>query len=216
MTEGEQVSPQEARVENPVVGAARGAVRKALETNENFRNWRDNIKVKDRKPKSVYRAWMDAADRVVNNMTAADRGKLSTKMYEMKMRLAAATFGVVSPVLDLSVNVLSFIPRKAVAALGWVTMLGNVPTGLVFVGAAKAMDKIVDAGVTRVPGINLAEQHALKRTVRYKVAEAITVAKQGKDFVGQTAKNILTGFAYPDGKPQPEKPSFWKKTFGKK
>lgn len=200
MTEGEQQAPPEKR-KNPVVEAARAGVRTALEANKAVQDWRNSLTVESKEKANVYRSWINAMDRVVGAMTEADKRKFSTKMYEMKMRLAAVTFGTLSPVLDFAVNVISFLPRKAVSALGWLTMLGNVPTGLAIVGVGKAMDRVVEAGVTRVPGVLFAEKHAMYRISRYKVREALTIARRGGEFVKQTTKNILTGFAYPEGKP---------------
>lgn len=198
MSETGEMPPGVEVEKNPVVEAARKAVRGGLETNEAWRKYRDTLNVKT-EGKSVYRAWVDAADKVVGAMTKADQEKFSTKLYQVKMRVLAAALQIPSAVIDTTFNVLSWIPRKGLMLAGMLT--SPIP----FVGGTLFATGVALEGITRVGTRGLitpfAEPHANRRILRYKIAEARLAAKAGGDFIGNSVKQIVTGFAYPEGKP---------------
>lgn len=200
MSEMGEMPPGVEVQKNPVVEGARKAVRGALETNESWRQHRDTLNVKP-EGKSVYRAWVDAADKVVGAMTGADRNSLGTKLYEMKMRLAAGAFQISSATLDIAVNALSWIPRKGFMALGVVSLPFSPPAAAWLGGIGLAGEAAVRGGFTRKIGLRAAEFHERKRIWRYKMAETKEALKHGGDFIGERVKQVVTGFAYPEGKP---------------
>jgi len=247
MSESEQPAPREVRVENPVVGAARGAVRTALETNEKVNEWRDSLTVKD---KSVYRAWIDATDNYVNTMTETDRNRLSTKLYKMKNYLVAGALGVSSWTIDTTINLASKgLKIAGIAAVGAIA-LPAVPFSFGLVGAGlglyaagavgesfhrgKVVDrlktmrlikmtrggkflskfspgfqeldklapkKVLAPGFTKRIGLGMAEKYEKSKIEIYKAKLSVEQRKNFEGMVKTTAKNILTGFAYPEGKP---------------
>lgn len=198
---------------NPVVEGARKAVRGALETNKAWRDYRDTLHVKTEK-KSVYRAWADAADNVVGSMTKADQEKIGTKLYEVKMRLAAGAFFMASTPLDIAVNVLSWIPRKGLilggaGVVGFGALIGAGPivggpimaVGAGLAGVGRTMDIAVEGGLTRKIGLRFAKYHEQKRIWKYNIGEAKMAMKHGGELVKERMKQIVEGFAYPEGKP---------------
>lgn len=197
--------PQEVvEPENPVVKAARAGVRGALETNKAWRDYRDTLHVKTEK-KSVYRAWVDAADNVVGSMTKADQEKTGTKLYEVKMRLAAGAFFMASTPLDIAVNVLSWIPRKGLMVAGGIMTMIDPPLGMPVLVSGYAMERAVAGGFTRKIGIEFAKMHTANRVLKYKVGETKEAVKLGREFmkeqVNGRVRQIVEGFAYPEGKP---------------
>lgn len=193
--------PVQVEKKHPVVEGARKAVRGALETNEAWRKYRENLQVKP-EGKSVYRTWVDAADKVVNAMTKVDQEKFGTKMYEMKMRIAAGAFQIASTPLDVAVNVLSWLPRKGLIVAGALTTpLAGL--GAPLLGAGLAMESMVRGGFTRKIGLKYAEHHATQRIWRYKIAETKEAVKHAGGFVGERVKQIIGGFAYPEQKQPP-------------
>ena len=219
MSEAEQPTPQEVKAENPVVGAARAAVRTALETSDAVKDFRDGMEVKKNdiidRP-NVYKAWTGAMENVVNNMTKTDQQKFSTKMYEAKMKLVGAGVHVGSWAVDTTVRVASWPLRTAFKVIG----VGLAPfTGgstLEMYLAGKGMDLAVKRGVVATYEQGRAKAHEAWQIRKYQVAEAATWIKDSGKNAAQLSKNILTGFAYPDGKPVKEKPGFFKRVFGKK
>mgnify|MGYP001567117534 CR=1 FL=1 len=61
--------------------------------------------------------------------------------------------------------------------------------------------KAAPFGVTKRIGIHMAEQHEKSKIEAYKAKLTIEQRKNFEGFVKQTAKNIVTGFAYPEGRP---------------
>ena len=190
MSEMGETPPEYIEEKNVVVEAARKGVRVALETNEAWKQYHDSLHVKEEKPKSVYRAWVDAADRVVGAMTEADRNTIGTLLYEAKMRVWAGSLQVSSAMADTVFNVVTWIPRKALLI-----------TSPVFGSALEHMAKVGPSAALTKKG---AEEHASERIWKYRMNEAKTIAKEGgkfvKDQVGERVKQIVTGFAYPEGK----------------
>lgn len=205
----EQSMSQEVRNENPVVGAARGAVRKVLEGNDAFSKMRDKLSVKDKGGYSVYRKWMLATDAYIGQMTKADRDKLSTKFYRLKMSLMATGVQMSAGLIDTTIRVASWPGR----VLGKITGLGLLPfTGgasLGVYGFFKGADIVTKAGIVRSYELKAAEKYAVKKIAGYKAKEAVVIAENAVKNVGSITKGILEGFAYPDGKPKPP-------TFGEK
>ena len=194
--------PVQVEKKHPAVEAARGAIRKTLEANDSYQNWRKDLRVKDGKGFfRVYNTWDEARKHVVSVMTEADRNSLSTKLYELKMKIAGGAFFAT----DLALKVVS----KAF-------MLGGTGLAIVspFFPGAGLIGVAAGAGVAaggwgteqlrryaEFQGNMRAREHVLLKSVRYKAREAgVTVAK-APELVGRIAKGILTDFAYPEGKP---------------
>lgn len=192
--------------ENSAVKVARQAVRGVLETNEDWKKYRDSLQQKsvNTKDLSVYRAWVNAADAVVGSMRDIDRNSLGTKMYEMKMRVAAGAFQVASSTLDVAVNVLSWIPRKGLI-LGGAALFAINGVGAPLVAAGAVMERLVDGGFTRKIGFAWAARHATERIWKYKMVQGKETLKDMGGFAKEKTKQILGGFAenfaYPEGKP---------------
>lgn len=227
MTEGEQQAPQqEVRKENPVVSAARGAVRTAIETDEAYHDWKDTLTAKD---KSVYRAWADAVDNFHASMSDRDRRRLSTKLETVKIKLKGALSQVMAPVLDFAVDHLGKVGKlSGLALLGTAALPAVALTGpligasAILYGSGVALDamrpkKFVQKGglfLRKLPVPALREDGASFRMK--KSAELWEARKKGeykkkirkeqiKDIgsvVKQRTKDILTGFAFPEGRAQ--------------
>ncbi len=219
MSEAEQPTPQEVKAENPVVGAARAAVRTALETSDAVKDFRDGIEMKKNdiidRP-NVYKAWTGAMENVVNNMTKVDQQKFSTKMYEAKMKLVAAGVHVGAWAIDTTVRVASWPIRAGVKTLSLAMAPFTGGATLETYLLAKGADLAVKRGVVATYEQGRAKAHEAWHIRKYQMAEAVTWVKDGGKNAAKISKDILTGFAYPDGKPQVEKPGFFKRMFGKK
>lgn len=210
MTESEQSAPQEVRNENPAVEAARGAVRKVLEGNDAFTKMRDKLSVKDKNLNiSVYKKWMMATDAYIGQMTKADRDKLSTKLYRVKMSLVAAGVHTSAGLIDTTIRVASWPGRVLGKAIGLGLMPFTGGASLGVYGFFKGADVVTKAGLVRTYEMQAAEKQMAKKIVGYKAKEAVVIAGHAVKNVGSITKGILEGFAYPDGKPKPP-------TFGEK
>ncbi len=216
MSETEQPTPQEVKYENPVVGAARAGVRAALEANEAVKNVRAGMEVKQHvkditKRPNVYRAWMDSTDRVVGAMTKVDQNKLSTQLYKMKMGLLGAGLEASTWLIDTTIRVASWPGRVMIKGIG--LGLGPFTAGasLELYLWGKAIDVGAKRGVFSTIEQTRAALDANKKIKRYHIAEASQWIKQSGKNVKELTTNILTGFAYPEGKPIPPP-----KTFGEK
>lgn len=187
----------EVEEKNPVVEAARKGVRGALETNKAWRDYRDSLHVPIER-KSVYRAWVDASDKVVSAMTKVDQESLGTKLYEMRMRVMAGALQISSAGVDAAFNAITWIPRKAMIVGG--SLLSFAPPGQLMLLGGLGLETMARGG-SRGLTIRGAERHAQNRIWRYKMSEAAMTAKQGGAFIGERVKQMVEGFAYPEGKP---------------
>ncbi|MBI4066684.1 hypothetical protein HY411_03125 [Candidatus Gottesmanbacteria bacterium] len=193
--------PQGVEVEkNPVVEGTRAAVRKALEANQGYQEWRKNLAVQ-KGLFAVYRTWDEARKHVVGAMTERDRRSWSTKMYELKMKMVGSGFWAA----DFALNVVS--KAMIIGGTGFIAASPFVP-GVGLFGAALGGSMLVTGAVTEIArrgasyfGEASAASHVVNKVGRYKVREAGAAAARSPELAGKIVKNILTGFAYPEGKP---------------
>ncbi len=204
MSEGEQTAPQEVKQPSRVVEAARKAVRTGLETSEDFKKMRNELDVKKMEKTlegSTYRSWMNATDRVIGAMTQTDRDKLSTKLYKIKNTIVAAGVHVAAGAIDTTIRVLTWPGRTVgkIAGLAMAPFTGGATAGIyVFM---KGLDIVTSKGPVRTYETWKAAKHAEKKILKYKVAESALLAKGGAQVIGEKTKQIIEGFAYPEGKP---------------
>lgn len=196
--------PQEVvEPENPVVKAARAGVRTALEANESYREWREKLKVREGIFR-VYDTWDDARKRLVGSMTEADRNSLQTKLLEFSMKMK----GITGSVLDISLNVASKVMLVGGGGLIGAVALGPLTWPVAGIGAGVMAAGGV-TGMAREGVARWAQTRAVtsvsKEFVKYKVREAALTSVRApeilKAVVDAKVKNIITGFAYPEGKP---------------
>ncbi len=212
----EQPIPQEARRESRVVSAARAGVRTALETSEAIQDVRAGMEIKQHvkgitERPNVYRAWMDATDKVVGAMTRVDQKKLSTKLYKLKMGMMASGLEVSTWTLDSATRMLSWPVRVLTKVAGLVLLPFTGGASLEVYVFGKAMDVAAKRGTFSTWERARARKDAQKKLQRYHIAEAGQWVKKGVKNTQEITKNILVGFAYPEGKPVPPP-----KTFGEK
>lgn len=194
----------EVEEKNPVVEAARAGVRTALEANESYREWRENLRVREGLFR-VYETWDDARKRLVGSMTEADRNSLQTKLLEFSMKMK----GITGSALDISLNMASKVMIVAgsglvgVVALTPVTAVAGLPLAAGLIGGGWAAGRTGE-GVARWAQTR-AVTSVSKEFVKYKVREAAMTSARApeilKAVVDAKVKNIITGFAYPEGKP---------------
>ena len=195
----------EVEEKNPVVEATRGAVRTALEADERFKKMREEMRVGKSGFFRIYEAWDKARKGVVDKMTTADRESMSTKLYELKTMLGASASQALELTLSVASKAMVLTGTGIVAASPFVGFigLGSIPAGLGLIAGGAALGGL--RGGWETVSIRSAKQHEFLSSTGYKIKEGQMLRGKAMKAVGETVDDkvhdILTGFAYPEGKP---------------
>ncbi len=196
----------EVEEKNPVVEATRTAVRTALEADERFKKAREEMKVNGGGGYfRIYEAWDKARKGVVDRMTTADRESLNTKLYELKTKLGAFSSQALELTLSVASKAMILTGTGIVAASPFVGFIGigSIPAGLGLMAGGAALGGLRRSWET--VSIRSAKRHEFLTKTGYGIKEGIMLKGKAEravvDTVGEKVNGILTGFAYPEGKP---------------
>lgn len=194
----------EVEEKNPVVEATRKAVGVALEADERFKKAREELRVGGGFFR-IYEAWDKSRKGVVDKMTTADRESLSTKLYELKTMLGAGASQALELTLSVASKAMVLTGTGIVAASPFVGFigLGSIPAGLGLIAGGAVLGGM--RGVWEKGSIASAKHHGFWEGAGYKMREGRMLKGKAMKVLGETVDDkvhgILTGFAYPEGKP---------------
>lgn len=190
--------------ESKIVRAARGAVGTVLEADERFKKAREEMRVGGGFFR-IYEAWDKARKGVVDKMTTADRESLNTKLYELKTKLGAGASQALELTLSVASKAMVLTGTGIIAASPFVGFigLGSIPAGLGLIAGGAALGGL--RGHWERVSIGTAKRHEFWSSTGYKIKEGRMLKGKAVKALGETVDekvhSILTGFAYPEGKP---------------